>query len=368
MIAVYQVMIVDDKDIVKRELKRLKIWGETSGFSISEEACHGQEALDILANRPIDLIITDIKMPKVDGIELLRTVVENKLCSCVVLLSDYSEFSYARQGIILGAFDYISKPVNENDLRCLLLRAKEYLDHLKQEKERVRKLEDLNSEKYDQYIQPVDIKKLTELLIQCDPAALSFTEHILDEIPEHDKEDLYKLEDIYKKAMQELVKGLFEAYPWIDKFIDISELITFRSISNQDNKTGKSVFVDKIYGLISLLTMLKCNILEKGIVGQVCKYVINHVENDISLVAVADTLYVNKTYLSEIFSQKIGISFTEYVSGVKMERAKILIRLEDIKSYEIAERLGFKDTEYFSKVFKKCTGMTPTEYRKKYER
>ena len=360
----YKVMIVDDKEIVRRELKRLKIWGEETGFIICEEAGNGQEALDLIAKNPVDLIITDIKMPKIDGIELLGAIVEGKLCACVVLLSDYSEFSYARQGIILGAFDYMPKPVNEKELVCLLQRAREYLDNNQKEKERVRKLELFNTESHESYISILNVEKMSELLKTRDQNALNFVSHMLDQIWDSYKVDFNIIENLLQNFMKELIQEIIQSYPWFDKFFDMTQFQTYHFQTDYEVEPVKLFFLNKIKEIISLLDILRCNVQDRGIEAQVCNYVLDHIEDDISLAIVADNLFLNRTYVSEIFKQKTGIPFTEYVTRVKMERAKIIILQDNLKTYEIAEKLGFKDTEYFSKVFKKSTGMTPTEFRK----
>ncbi|HNU80766.1 MAG TPA: response regulator, partial [Bacillota bacterium] len=75
-----RIMIVDDVDIVRKELKRLKLWGDKTGFVISGEACNGHEALEKLEESKFDMVITDIRMPKVDGMELLKEITRRKLC------------------------------------------------------------------------------------------------------------------------------------------------------------------------------------------------------------------------------------------------------------------------------------------------
>ena len=92
--------------------------------------------------------------------------------------------------------------------------------------------------------------------------------------------------------------------------------------------------------------------------------VLNHIEEDISVKGIAEKLYISKAYLSEIFKQSTGISLLEYITMVKVERAKFLLTTTAQKNYEVAERLGFKDHEYFSKIFKKVTGITPIDYRR----
>lgn len=124
----YSVLIVDDSDILRKTLRRSKLWGEASGFAVTGEARDGLEALEIIRQNPVDLIITDIRMPNMDGIELLESVSKDRLCPYVVLLSDFTEYSYARKGILYGAFDYIGKPMRDTELAGLLDRIRKKLD------------------------------------------------------------------------------------------------------------------------------------------------------------------------------------------------------------------------------------------------
>jgi two-component system response regulator YesN len=356
-------MIVDDRDIVRIELKRLKIWGEASGFNISQEAQNGREALDKLENFQIDLVITDIKMPKVDGIELLRAIVDRNLCSCVVLLSDYSEFSYARQGIILGAFDYIPKPVDANELSGLLSRAKIYIDHIRLEKERIRKLEEAQKDT-EQRLSIDEVTTLTSLIRMGDEKSILVIERMMDQILKNsNKVELIRISGLLKNSIHDIITELIKAFPYIELFIDPSIYSGFDDIKNLDLSSINNIFMDKIKGLSHMITILRLDLQDKGIVRQVYNFILKNIDNNISLAMVADQLYMNKTYISESFKQKVGISFTEFVTIVKMERAKVLILIDDLKTYEIAEKLGYKDAEYFSKVFKKVVGLTPTEFR-----
>ena len=85
----FKLMIVDDEEIIRIEIKRL-IEKSLLGFTLIDEAANGFEAITKLVNQPVDLVITDIKMPKIDGIELLKEVKERNLASCVILISGYS--------------------------------------------------------------------------------------------------------------------------------------------------------------------------------------------------------------------------------------------------------------------------------------
>lgn len=100
----------------------------------------------------------------------------------------------------------------------------------------------------------------------------------------------------------------------------------------------------------------------------VADYILTNVENgDLSLKSVALEFYTNKTYLSHIFKIEAGISFVNYVTVVKMERAKVLFK-NDLKVYELAERLGYNDPEYFGKLFKNTPASVQTATRKSLSR
>lgn len=98
------------------------------------------------------------------------------------------------------------------------------------------------------------------------------------------------------------------------------------------------------------------------LVAKAKKYIMEHYKGDISLNEVANTLSISPGYLSTIFKQYTGICFIDYVTETKIDQAKKLLRESDYKVYEISEMLGFNNAYYFSKVFKKVTGMTPSEF------
>lgn len=358
-----QILIVDDMDIVRRELKRLKLWGEKTGFVISDEASNGQEALEKLKKNPVDMVMTDIRMPKVDGIELLEKIAEGKLCPCVVLLSDHSEFKYARQGLVLGAFDYMVKPVVEEELGELLQRAKEYILGKRLEQQRIIQLEQKLEEKVGVFFPQSEVNTLIDAMKAGDAGAVEYASHIVEVVCTNVDYDLIKAESLLNSIILEINNEILESYKWLDKFVGINEAAVTDFSRTKELYSIKNEFVSAIERILSLLRRLKYNNQENGIVNQVCKFVLENIDEDVSLKTVSDSLFMNKSYVSEIFKQKTGISFIEYLTFIKMERAKKLIGDGRLKSYEVAELLGFKDIEYFSRLFKKNTGVTPTEYR-----
>ena len=130
----YRILIVDDKEVFRRKLKRMDYFRlNADKFFIAYEAQNGMDALGILENNKVDVVLTDIRMPFVDGIELLKTINERGLCRCVLLLSEFAEFNYAKEGILNGAFDYILKPVDEIKIREAFDRVYAFLNSITSE-------------------------------------------------------------------------------------------------------------------------------------------------------------------------------------------------------------------------------------------
>jgi two-component system response regulator YesN len=102
---------------------------------------------------------------------------------------------------------------------------------------------------------------------------------------------------------------------------------------------------------------------DRKLIELVKEYIQKHYREDITLSRVADEVYVNPNYLSEIFKAQTGESFVDYFTRVRIEKAKELIKDIRVKTYEVGELVGYEDPAYFSKVFKKVVGVSPTEYR-----
>ena len=104
------------------------------------------------------------------------------------------------------------------------------------------------------------------------------------------------------------------------------------------------------------------------ILRQAVSYIDTHFDQeDISLNRVAQTVGMSPNHFSSIFSQELGTTFIEYLIGKRMERAKELLRTTQLRSSEVAYRVGYRDPHYFSSTFKKIQGMTPREYRVSYK-
>lgn len=95
-------------------------------------------------------------------------------------------------------------------------------------------------------------------------------------------------------------------------------------------------------------------------------YIKKNYSSNISLKSVAQHVFVSDSYLSRIFKENLNMSFVEYLTGIRIEKAIEFIKTTNLPNYAIAEKIGYENINYFGRVFKKTTGLTPTQYRSKY--
>ncbi|MFD2117983.1 response regulator [Paenibacillus yanchengensis] len=149
---------------------------------------------------------------------------------------------------------------------------------------------------------------------------------------------------------------------WKDEINYRLEMIRTTNLSELSMKM-KEVFAHTVRNVQSLQQHNTSNIVE------VKAYIRDNYMNDIRLTTVAEQFYMNPTYFSEFFKKETGRNYLEFLTHTRIEAAKkILIKHIELKTYLVAERVGYQDSRYFSQVFRKYTGLTPTDFRKIYSR
>ncbi|MCX7709988.1 MAG: response regulator [Clostridia bacterium] len=139
----YKLLVVDDEPRQVRALANI-ISQLRPGYEI-QTACDGQEALEVLLNTPVDIVFTDIRMPNLDGLQLIERLYERGYTSKIVILSGYGEFEYAQKAIRFGVNDYLVKPISKTDLQDILSKVenalKDELEAKSREEELKKKLD-----------------------------------------------------------------------------------------------------------------------------------------------------------------------------------------------------------------------------------
>lgn len=521
----YKVVLVED-EIVAREGIRDNVDWQSAGFKFCGEATDGETALPLIeATRP-DVLITDIKMPFMDGLQLCKIVRERLPWLKIIILSGHDEFHYAQEALKLGVTEYLLKPLGVQDLHDVLQKVARQLDHERQEQEEWRELQDqvadnlkLRREKFllqlvmggISALEAIQRSRQLELDIiarwyqltvikaelcdrgdQFDYQKFQQVERIVAGLVQHNpdiyllKKDLDELVLIFKGDsreqvaqeayfLAELIKNEVESSTTCllkfglsapqERLSDISrsfgqalalvqqptQVAKPSEIAGQAEKAellkldkaalenflkfGTSVefdeffaaylrplgqatldsyliknyifidlvlttakFVHRLGGVVDLVIpeinqvetlMMHIRSIEQiraeirkifasalsfreaqvqnqhsTVIPQAKEYIDQHFsDSELSLNAVAAHVNLSPSHFSTIFSRETGETFIEYLTRIRIEKAKELLKTTGLKSFEIADRVGYGDPHYFSTVFKKNTGLSPIEFR-----
>lgn len=245
MTVMYNLIIVEDEENIRQGLIHLFPWDDFN-FHIIGEFSNGLEALNFIETNKVDVILTDIRLPIMDGIELARNIHLKKINVIVIFFTGYKDFEYAQQAIKYGVKDLLIKPIKYKELALTLLNVKEILD-------------------------------------------------------------------------------------------------TKNKIQNDDNLTS--------------------NTNHDYLIDHVKKYIVENIRT-VTLEDAAIKVNLSSGYLSRLFKEKMGITFSEYVTNEKMKYAAILLKSTNYKTYEVADMVGYDNPRNFTRAFKQYYNMTPSEFRK----
>lgn len=362
-----KVFLVEDESIIRRGIRDNIAW-ESHGFEFVGEAGDGEYAYPLLLNTKPDILITDIKMPFMDGLELSRLVKKSLPKTRIIILSGYNEFEYAKEAIKIGISDYLLKPVTSVSLLDTL---KHVADEIREEQEKSRLLERYfaSYEKYTEFLDNtnytgVDRKLILDFLKlgameECDP----FVEEYFAAIGENNYQSLllrqYLTMDIFY-CIQEFLKGLGEGNVTISPEVTDIKRIP-KVIVSVD--TTKMYLKEQFQAAIEARNSVS-NDRYGSVIQSAKEYIEKNFSNgELSLNRIAAHIGVSPSYFSSIFKQETGTTFVEYLTKVRIDKACELLRCTNSRTAEIGEQVGYSDPHYFSVTFKKVMGQSPKDYR-----
>lgn len=252
------VLLVEDEPMTREGMRKaLEMW--SAGRHLVFVAANAHEALKLVEEQELDIVITDIRMPEMNGLEFVQTMADKSHSNMpsVILISGYAEFAYAQQAIRLGVVSYLLKPVSNQKLI-------EAVEHA--------------------------------LLVQAERSRIGMMERLLDPV----LHEAHAQHSPHNDAVA-------EALHYIDQFLDQS------------------------FGL---------------------KEVARHV-------------HLNPSYFSVLFKEEMQLTFSDYVTRRRLQRAKELLVQTKLPVVEIAEKVGYKTAKYFNKLFKEYEKQSPGQYRKR---
>ncbi|MCK5128807.1 MAG: response regulator [Clostridiales bacterium] len=351
----YRVIIADDDFLFRKNLRSTIDW-KAYDMCISGEASNGQEALDLINEVKPDIVVCDIKMPILDGMDVLKRLKNTRLLKFIIL-SGYDSFEFAKQAIKYGAFDYALKPLNAEELSGILLRALESLNKDKNRyKENIKhniEIRRLIVEEYESLIihliESRDISSICEYIdsyycemhieVKIDNLDNSFTEFMV-------------IADKACRMFKINTAVIFEKF-------QISSSFSRNESNETEAETIKNVFKEIVSQIITTKNS-EC----KKIVYEVIDYIEENYVEKISLESIAKRYFINPSYFSQIFKSNVNENFSCYLINTRIKKAQELLLLEKFKVYQISEMVGYDNEKYFFQIFKKYTGLTPMEYVK----
>ncbi|WP_069188330.1 response regulator [Paenibacillus sp. GM2] len=332
----YHVVVAEDEMWIRSALVKM-IEGLGSGFKVVGEASSGEEAWYMIQELWPSILVTDIMMPTMNGLDLAKHIHAYKLPIVTVVISGYDEFEYARQAIRYDVSDYLLKPVSEEQVQQALLNSKERLYSLQDEQAYMFKVREF----LDQLFlgDGVQLLKMVTVLISS----------ILRMKGARPGVRLGFLR-IIAGRLNELIASLDERF----------------SAPPMPENTEDKVIIR--YFEMLVIAWLERRPLYAGgeashTIKQVYAYLEKNYMNHLTLSAAADHVHLSPSYFSTLFKQYTGETFVNYLNGIRIAKAKILLVDFDIKIYEVAELVGFASLPYFNRVFKQVTQMTPKEFR-----
>jgi len=403
-----KLMIVEDEWLVREGLKSTIPW-EQLQCEVVAEADSGAAALRILEQAKPDVILTDIRMPGMDGLEMAQQAVQILPGVEIVFLTGFDEFAYAQRALKIGSADYVLKPTNPEELMQVIgrvgdkvrrRRASNHVEHLLKQT-RFKDSSTLLAGKllYDLIMDSAGNKErelFLELigdqaqslgafriaLIELDSRYAEGKKKLLATIEERlydsdlsfarvrDRFAVLLGEGSQQEKWSKTIEGIAGELGnesallsvWSEPHRQLEDLAAAYEEAEQKLAVQAGGIPEQALRLTELpnLESLKAEL------RQTILFIEEHFHEDISLHEIAGSIPMSESNFSRLFKKQMGVSFVEYLTQLRMEKAKELLRRPDEKVYEIALAVGYQDSRYFSQIFRKYTGDTPSEYRNKF--
>lgn len=408
----YKMVVIDDDYLVRLGIKETIDWS-LYNIEIIGTASNGEEGLKIIKTMNPDIIISDVKMPKIGGVELVDTLVKDGYDGIIIILSGYNDFLYVKSTLEKGVFKYLLKPIDNEELINTVLESIEKLDNKRKIDKYLKNLEEsvpviknnivdqmfhetnLDISDYQDKMDTYGIDYIDEGLSiytkfdfdinnNLDSVELKDSIKIIeDELKEILKNNKYiysknvnriafatdfKDTNLLEKKLVEMIKK-YEEKSKILISIGITPFLKFHEISSSFS-ASKFIANNKLFASINSIEIKTSSsndkVYKKHIIESL-KYISEHYQDkDLNAKSVSNYLYVSESYLMHLFKEELSKTFNTILTEYRIMMAKKLLLLEKYKVYEIAEMVGYQDMKYFSQVFRKLENLTPSEYIKKH--
>lgn len=404
-----RIFLVEDEELVREGLKKYIRKGKPE-WEVVGEAGDGELAyFKILEEKP-DVVITDIRMPYMSGLELASAVRDVLKDIKIIILSGYGEFNYASEALRIGVIDYLLKPIFKEDLYKALDKVQGLIDEEQAHRRKYEHFHEIKEQhEYMECQQLFDklVMGNTDTITLCKKAKELGIDIIAPYynivlLREGSGEKLLtdaKIKeawDIYRDSQRGVCfdRGS-EGIAWLAKGANLEQVTEHVEIflEKAAEFLGKSSYYVGIgEAAEGIRNLPECfyiaskeyyhNYFKEGYrddgeeeqklndrshesVQFARDYIAEHYNEEITLNGVAEQVFLSASHLCRLFSKEEGMTFVEYLTKIRMEKAKEMLVSTNMKISEISGEIGYKDSHYFTTLFKRAVGVPPGDYRRR---
>lgn len=350
-------MIVDDEPNIRNGLRYIIDW-QKYNFTVCSVAKNGKIAIENMKSTYPDLIITDIKMPGLDGLGLIKHIRKtmNDKNMFFIILSGYDEFEYAKEAIKYNVSRYLLKPIDEEELINIV-------ESLASELSQENRFKFFYNRQVEEFNEDFNEVEEFSILIDviCNNQKLMIKETIKNLI--NDFNQIYLHPRIIKIYLDDFLLEISKIITNMGGSIEsvVKEYNIFNSdIASFNLNQLENELIEFSLEVAQFISELKQSC---SIINRVKQYINDNFFRDIKLKEMSKKFYINSAYLGQLFKKENGLSFSDYLSEIRLNNAKKLLRNTNLHVYQIAEKVGYKNSDYFIIKFKEKLDCTPMEYK-----
>lgn len=332
-------MIVEDEYLILEDLQSIVDW-ESIGIRIVATALNGKQGITKYEKFRPQIVFTDIKMPDITGLDMIKSIKHlfPDQNTCFIVITAYSDFEYAKSAIRLGASDYI-----------------------------------LKSEISTEYI----LEKLSGIIKDMDDHRQIFfkalEKNISDIIFDENLRSYEQLEEVFRSPY---IKDDSPEFRDLVRFVNDLLLQKYKGYQIENKFSPREIrtaadLCRYIYEELKTLTDLTGMIYQRNYsptVINAMEYINKNYWNpDLMLKDIADAIHISVSRLCVLFKKELDKTVNDCLTEKRIEEAKKLLYLDNLKVYEVSDRVGYKTSQYFSKVFYQQTGQYPNDCRRPQE-
>ena len=346
----YRLVVIDDEYIVVEGIKAM-IGRQKLDYEVVGSAYDGIHGLDIIEKYKPDLVITDIRIPGMDGLSMIEAAKEVCPDTAFVVISGYPEFEYAQKALRLGVMGYIDKPISMEKLNAVLETVEKNCFRARREKNEYEE-----NRRRQEKISKILEEGINGMLNENVEKFYRSAKEIFDEL-----ELLYPDDQELRREVYKYLCMLCDILQENRKDIPRNELVSFHEMEKCTEREQIRNYSQRIISDIGKYLEAEKTGSRHGTILELLAYIEQHYNEDIGLNELADMVQMSPAYLSVLFKSEVGMSYVKYLTNLRIEHAKEFLK-EGRKVYEVSELVGYHHYRYFSDTFKKYVGQTPKAY------